>query len=193
MTGQALRLRRDLAAVLDAHGLPRVTGSHTATLPAITEPGEYRLCGWATVFGAIDQEHIAVGRHIGFHPPPRTPLYWRHDETKPIGRIERLQIADRGLWIEAVTDHPLARNAGGWSVGVEIGRYEIRTSPRPHALIRTGFVTEISITDRPALREAAVLARTPATSPYAKVYDLAGQALGIIQRYVQQGALKCSA
>jgi hypothetical protein len=192
MHGRAVQLRQDLAAVLAKHGLPRTTGSHRAILPP-TDDTEVHLSGFATVFGAVDFEHIAFARHLAFYPDPaRTPLHWRHDESRTIGRITCLEIREHGLWVEAVTAHPLARNAGAFSIGVDIGGYRILNEPRPHALVTHGFVTEISLTDRPALREAAVLYRRPATSPAARIYDVADRAFGIMQRYLN-GEFQCSA
>jgi phage head maturation protease len=185
----ALKLQFELAAAVRAHGLDRVTG-HSILPPLPPIDGEVTLSGYAMVWSTIDHERMAF-RPNSISFPKQVPLHWRHDETRTIGTVTSLVADVRGLKATAITAHPLAKNAGAFSIGVGIDRYQICDdgTDNVHAVVHAARLCELSITDRPANAQALVTARWP-VSAHAKMLGHGIRAFELIAQVIrlQMGA-----
>jgi phage head maturation protease len=185
----ALKLQFELAAAVRAHGLDRVTG-HSILPPLPPIDGEVTLTGYAMVWNVTDHERMVFQRNsLTWERMP--PLHWRHDETRTIGTVTSLVADVRGLKATVTTAHPLAKNAGGFSIGCGIDRYQIcgAGTDNVHAVVHAARLCELSITDRPANAQALVQHRWP-VSAHAKMLGHGIRAFELIAQVIrlQMGA-----
>ncbi len=184
MTGQALRMTCQLNDLARKHNVPRVTG-HSILPPLPPIDGEVILSGYATVWSTIDFERMAFAP-FSLSFPKLVPLHWRHDERIAIGTVTSLVADAHGVKVTAITDHPLAKRAGGFSIGCGIDRYQIcgAGTDNVHAVVHAARLCELSITDRPANAQALVTARWP-VSAHAKMFALGARAYELVAQIIK--------
>ncbi len=189
MTGLALKLQYELAAAAKAGGLDRVTG-HSILPPLPPIDGEITMVGYATVWNVTDHERMAF-RPNSISFPKQVPLHWRHDERIGIGTVDNIKADVRGLKVTVTTAHSLAKNAGGFSIGCGIDRYQICDdgTDNVHAVVHAARLCELSITDRPANAQALVQHRWP-VSAHARMLGHGIRAFELIAQVIrlQMGA-----
>ena len=157
VTGNAMRMKLELAALMQKHGYavePHFIKS--------TAPVDYPL----DVSGLASTTDIDLGRQkfrgwafdnlcLALKGYPLPKLLYKHDDDQIAGRITSLGYDDKGrLRISAEVTHPLAKLCSAFSVGAKLNTYEIKDADNTnfHALITSAEITEISLTDCPPIR-----------------------------------------
>jgi HK97 family phage prohead protease len=159
---------------------------------ALTAPVEHSMIveGYAAVTGLdLTRQRLrpfAFRNSCLLIDQPRPPLYWKHDETKPVGEILSLKYDDAGcVRIKCRVDDPLARRAGAFSIGCVVHKWSLHdeTSPDYFALIEQASITEVSLTDVPAQPQCIVTARYP-QSARVELLEHAARGIDNIQRQI---------
>ena len=179
-TGQALKMKVELAALMRRHGITQVPYS----LPlAPATPCPMTLSGFAST-NDIDAERMRFrGFAFGLLRPSCVQLLFKHDSSQPAGVVEKLSYDPYGrLQIECRVDHELGRRLGAFSVGCRIRSYAIHRADSAdfYAEIEDAALEEVSLTDCPSNPRALVRSRFP-VGPHVAVFEN-------FERYV--GALK---
>jgi hypothetical protein len=157
MTGQALKMRCELANLAAHHGVTPVT-PHIEDFLAECD-GPHRLSGYAST-ADVDLERC---RFLPFS------LRWSAMPVLRRGTTARLSAqstawTDGRLATTVTTDHDMALRCGAFSVAATIHDYTIRDAEDPRryrAEVRSASLTEIVLTCRPCKPHALVMHRVP--------------------------------
>jgi hypothetical protein len=187
--GQAIALRNALKAGCDRLNIPvaTVVGREYPLGPELDHPDALLLAGWGTTWNTIDSERLKLAPGcLGWHAHAMPKLYFKHDERKTIGTVRSLETTSYGLFVQVVTDDPLARRASHFSLGMSMGEWELReaTNKNIHVYVRSAWIEEVSMSTLPANPLATVVSRLPAKSYASHFYELAAQQVSLIGKLV---------
>ena len=161
-TGQALRMRTELAALMRRHNVVQVPHS-IALAPPSACPMVLR--GLAST-GDLDFDRCRFAPHaFGLVRKSKTRLLYQHDPNQVAGEVLNLSYDPHGnLLIEARADHPVARRCNGFSVGGRIRAYRLVDTDKPtfYGIIEDCELAEVSLVEDPSNRFALVKSRYPA-------------------------------
>jgi len=160
MTGQALQMQFELQRLQQRHGTAPPDTSLIPFAPATDGP--MVLHGFAAT-SDIDADRQRIRPYaLAWLPWQLPPLLFKHDAAVVAGSIDALEYDGGGnLTISATVSHPVARRCNHFSVGITVLAFKIVHADRPdfHANILQARLDEVSLTDRPANRNAIVAAR----------------------------------
>lgn len=189
MTGEAMRMRMQLARLAQQHRL-----APQAVMIPLSAPvdGPQILEGYASTID-VDLERTKF-RPFAFCNPSlllkgykQPPLLYRHDESQPAGEIQSLAYDDRGnLKIRAHVTHAQAKRCDAFSIRAHINAFELHDTDSPNffGLVTSAEIIEISLTDTPANPRALVQHRYR-PSPAVECYDIAKRGVVCISRIIE--------
>lgn len=161
------------------------------------------VAGWASTSAIDAVDHSFEAEAIrwpsfgGLTPP--IELLWNHSKWHPCGKI--LYLARRatpngslGLWIEASVSPEYAQaQFTGFSVRTKIERYEIKTIPRPYAVVTSAVLLEVSLVPKPANPDCTIQRREelPEVTPLMiEQINKARQLQRLIEAAIKERAIK---
>jgi hypothetical protein len=179
VTGNALKLRTELAALMRRHNI--VQQPHSIPLAAPTQCPMV-LTGFAST-GDLDFDRCRFASFaFGLLHKSKTRLLYAHDELA--GEVEELSYDPYGrLLIKCRVDHAQARRCNGFSVGGRIRAYKLVDTDKPsfHAVIEDCELAEVSLVENPSNRFALVRSRFPADARSKFLGDLSKWAATLTQ------------
>lgn len=176
MAGLALRMTLDIAALR----LPAPTPCPLLSpLPDCDD--DVYLEGLASP-STIDDQHTKFAPFCWTPFNKQIPLLLRHDPKRMVGRVDQLTMTAEGLKVRVIAADPVARRQPAFSIAATIHHYTIRPD---HALVTCATLDEISLTDRPANRDALVDFRYPLPAS-SEFYDLLSEKMKRISQLVTQ-------
>jgi hypothetical protein len=181
MSGEAFRMRIELARLMQRHGMtpapftpvaPRAAVDHDISIEGLAAPA------------TIDRERMKFGAHCWMPFRKDIPLLLRHQKDRPAGRIQEIRSTDAGLFVRATITDPEAGRHSYFSVAATVHGYSMRLVDDPqraHALVTCASVDEVSIVSDPANPDA-IIKPTPVVGLF---YDTAIKGISVMQQMVQ--------
>jgi hypothetical protein len=185
--GLGLKLKLELEELRQRHRLPPPVLSVEDSLPDCDDDLVV-LSGYAATFD-VDAERMKFRPSaLRWSTSSMPDLRWRHG-AESIGTVDQIEHTDCGLRVSVTTAHPLAKNAGAFSVCASVRDYVLRNvdSPDFYAEILDASIDEISLTPQPANKHALVMERMPARHPLHERNMLMLKWVGLMQQLVQLG------
>ena len=182
MSGEAMRMKREIAALMRRHNLaPRPFTPLALKPPA---EGEVYVEGLASP-ATVDRELEKFGPFCWMPIRKPIPLFFRHQQDRPVGRLIDIRPTEEGLFVRAcVTDREAAR-CPYFSVAATVHGYSMRRVDDPkaaYALITCATLDEVSmVPDSPGNPDAIV---RPALAAIV-TYDLAARGIACIARKLE--------
>jgi uncharacterized protein len=146
--------------------------------------GNLAIAGYASLFGVVDLAGDMVapgafGESLRNWPPARIPMLYQHDPARRIGRWDRIEEDQAGLWVEGELDGSIPGAAAAASLiraqslrGLSIGFRTRVAIPRPNGgrLLQEIALREVSLVAFPMLPGA----RLRLVNPTGPASDFAG-------------------
>lgn len=179
MSGEAMAMRIDLAALIKRHGItpPRFT---PLPLKPATD-GECSVQGFASPCSA-DRELMKFASFCWTPFKENIPLLYRHQQDRPAGTLLDIEARYAGLFVRALVTDSEAKRCPYFSIAATIHRYELRQVDNPtaaHALILSASCDEISLVPDNPGHPDAIVEPTPAPVEF---FNLAIRGVKIIEQ-----------
>jgi hypothetical protein len=185
ITGKALRMRLELSRLAVRH---QISAPSPVVVPLASPSDEPIVLAGFACTSHIDLERTRFSKHgLGWLPWRLPPLLYRHDSTTIAGTIDELAYTDDGaLWIRCVVTNDAAKRCNAFSVAATIHDYELVDvdSPNFYAVVRNGWLDEISLTSMPANPNALVHSRRK-VSPLRTFHDIMIRRVECLTQLVQ--------
>ncbi|MBR0710136.1 hypothetical protein [Bradyrhizobium liaoningense] len=157
MTGEALKLKAEVARLMSRHRLAPIACAPAAPLPPVE--GDWIFEGFAAP-ATIDSERTKFAPHCWMPFKSGIPLLYRH--SRPAGEVLEVRATDKGLHMRALVRDNEAKQCTHFSVAATIHGYQLRDvddRERFHALVTCATLDEITVTNAPANPAAIILHR----------------------------------
>jgi hypothetical protein len=188
MTGAALQMRYQLAALAKKHGHASLGSQVPVAEPPLLSTTELPiLVRGVAAATTIDAARQKFAPHCFTWDDELPPLLYRHDEGRLAGRILSLAHDASGrLIITAEVSDPVAAACTSFSVGATVNAFTMVDEARPtfHALITAARCEEVSLTPTPANADCIITSRHPPCA-MVKYCDLVGQGIAVIGKMAQ--------
>jgi hypothetical protein len=160
-TGCGARLKRELAQLMLDRGVQPEQHRPLPLCPPSTTP--ILIKGIATRIEIDGSCTMMMPGALVWDPNDLPRLLYKHHPDQIAGEITRLGYVGGELMIEARVEHAEAKRMPAFSVGLTPHDFEIVDHGGRffHVRLTKGLLTEVSLTDLPALRSARVTARAP--------------------------------
>lgn len=157
MTGEAFKMKIELAHLIRRHRLAPMACAPAAPLPPVE--GDWIFEGFAAP-ATIDSERTKFAPHCWMPFKSDIPLLYRHG--RPAGEVLEVRATDKGLHVRALVRDNEAKRCAHFSVAATIHGYQLRDVQDPerfYALVTCATLDEITLTNAPANPAAIVLHR----------------------------------
>jgi hypothetical protein len=187
--GAATALQVALRRACDAVNVPvqTIIGHELPLADEQDHTGELLIGGWCAVWNVVDgSRHSLAVNSLGWHAYDLPKVQYRH-QGKVVGTLRSLEANNYGLFCQILTADPLARRAPSLSASFAVGEYELRNagSKDVHAYIRSGWLTEISLSTQPANPFCRIVSRLPAKSALSRQNELMIEHMKLLMRLVE--------
>jgi len=183
MTSEALRMKIELAALMQRHR----AGPQPFTPKALLPPVDLDIIveGIASPC-VVDREFTKFSPRCWVQPfNRRIPLLFRHG--RPAGKVEEVRITDRGLYVRARVTDPEAKRCPYFSIAATIHHYELRNVDDPvnfHAAIDCATLNEVSLVTDPA-NAAAIITERRQVCAAGEFYQLAARKIDVMRQMLE--------
>lgn len=186
MTGEALRMKIELARLASRHGVSPKPFAPVEPLPAAD--GDWIVQGLASP-SVVDSERCRFASNC-WTPFGDVPLLYRHDSDRPAGKILELRNTVEGLYVRACAVDSEAKRCQFFSVAATIHAYQLCDVDDPEkfcANVASATLVHVALTNSPA-NPAAIIEHRYRQSPAVEKYDILLGWTACMQKFV--GALQ---
>jgi hypothetical protein len=184
VTGEALKMRLEIAALMQKHHAGSQPFKPKALLPPVE--GDIVIEGIASP-ATIDREFTKFSQRCWVQPfKQNIPLLYRHGRSA--GEVEEVRITDQGLYVRARVTDAEAKCCPYFSIAATIHHYELRNVDDPvnfHALVGCATLNEVSlVTDNPGNAVAIITERRQVCAA-GEFYQLAARKVDVMRQMLE--------